>query len=110
MIYSCVVLGVACIVSKKENDEPWLPIAAKKRTSDRQANCCPSSQLMPVCMEDFLRRHRMGIRGGDGKDVGERGRGGESWGEGAGGERRHRFLRRGGLRVVESDDAAPLPP
>ena len=105
-----MVLGLACMVSKKENGEAWLPIAAKKRTSDRQANFCPSSQLMTVCMQEFLRRHRMGIRGGDGKDVGERGRGGESWGEGAGGERRHRFLRRGGLRVVESYDGAALPP
>jgi hypothetical protein len=71
VIYSCVVLGVACIVSKKENDEPWLPIAAKKRTSDRQAKFCSSSQLMPVCMHEFLRRQRMGIRGGDGKNVGK---------------------------------------
>jgi hypothetical protein len=93
VIYSCVVLGLACMVSKKENGEAWLPIAAKKRTSDRQANFCPSSQLMTVCMHEFMRRHRMGIRGGYAKDVGERGRGGESWGEGAGGND-YRPLRR----------------
>ena len=85
MIYSCVVLALACI-QQKENDKAWLPIVANKRSSDRQANFCPSSQLMTVCMQEFMRRHRIGIRGGDAKDVVERGRGGESWGGGAGGE------------------------
>ena len=65
---------------------------------------------MIVCMQEFMRRHRIGIRGGDAKDVVERGRGGESWDGGVGGERRHRFLRRGGLRVVESYDGAAFPP
>ena len=38
LIYSCVVLGIACMVSEKENDKAWPPIAASKGTSDRQAN------------------------------------------------------------------------
>ena len=49
---------------KKENDKACLPIAASEGTPDRRANVGASSQLMTVCMQEFMRRHRMGIREG----------------------------------------------
>ena len=51
-----------------------------------------------------------GNQGGDGKDVGERVAGSRAWAKKRGGEHLHRFLRRGGRRVIESYDGAAGPP